>query len=188
MKPNYKRFVGLPVAFLVLCLVFIACDGGNGNGDGNNGNVPDATVIPIEEAFFNMLKANFISGSSVTVNAIKKMNNWGQTDSEYGVNGTRGEIAYRLPSSFGTVTVISGGATVIISGGAVLMTGPDASIVWGTPTGDTSFISGSSSPFSFQIASGADAKTVSYPYTVSYPSGSDTRIMGKINLFLRKWQ
>jgi hypothetical protein len=125
----------------------------------------------------------------VTVNAITKMSKWGQTDSEYGVTKTNGQIEYRLPSSFGTVQVISGGAVVIISGGgAVLMTGPDAGIVWSSPTGDTTYISGSDGSFSFAIGSGVDAKTVTYPYTVSFPSGSSTQfIRGKLNLNLKKW-
>jgi len=179
-------FLAMLVVLLALSLAFAACDDGNGNGDG--GNIPDPTVNPIEAAFTNMLKANFVSGSAVTVNAITKMSNWGQTNSAYSVNGTKGEIAYRLPSSFGTVQVMSGGTTVIISGGAVLMTGPDASIVWGTATGDTTYISGSSSLLRFQIVSGSDAKTVIYPYAVSYPSGSNTQVIkGNLNLNLSKW-
>ena len=179
-------FFAMLVVLLALSLAFAACDDGNGNGDG--GNIPDPTVNPIEAAFTNMLKANFVSGSAVTVNAITKMSNWGQTNSVYSVNGTKGEIAYRLPSSFGTVQVISNGITVIISGGAVLMTSPDASIVWGVATGDTTYISTSSSRLHFQIVSGSEAKTVTYPYTVSYPSGSNTQVIkGNLNLNLSKW-
>jgi hypothetical protein len=167
----------------------VTLDGGKGgltvsqdgsvSGTVDNTPVGGATPTSIEAAFANMLKANFISGSDVTVSPITKMSNWGQTNSEYAVTGKKGSIEYRLPSSFGTVQVISGGA--------VLMTGPDASIVWGTAEGATTYISGSSSRFSFEIPSGSDAKTVSYPYTVSYPSGSNARIEGKLNLNLSKW-
>ena len=198
MKMDCKRFIGLLGIFLAFGLVFVACNDGNtdskgngnvnGNDDGNDKNVPDPTVTPIEAAFTNMLQANFTSGSDVTVSAITKMSNWGQTNSEYAVNGTN--FGYKLPSSFGTVQVMSDGAAVFISeGGAVLMTGPDASIEWGTPTGDTSIISGKSSSW-FYIVSGSDAITVAYPYTVSYsyPSGSDAQIIkGKLNLNRLKW-
>jgi len=149
------------------------------DGSGNN---PDPTVNPIEAAFTNMLKANFVSGSNMTVESIIKMSNWGQINSEYSVKSTKDGILYSLPSSFGTVQVMSDGAAVIISGGAVLMTGPDASIIWGTATGDiTSIVISGSDAF---VLSGPDAKTVIYPYTVSYPSGSDAQIKGKLNVML----
>jgi len=203
MKMNCKKIIGLLGIVLAFGLVFVACDSGsdnnkpnptptnpdpndngNGNDNGNNGdgngeNVqPDATVNQIEAAFTYMLNDKFVSGSDVTVSTIKKMSNWGQTDSEYGVTGTQGKIRYSLPSSFGTVQVI-------VSGGAVFMSGPHVSITWESPTGDTSFISGSSS-YAFKIASGSDAKTVTYPYTVTYPSGNDQFIKGKLNLKLSK--
>jgi len=200
MKMNCKRFIGLLGIILAFGLVFVACNDDNGNGNGNvisngdpgyvngidngidNGKI---TVNPIEAAFTNMLKANFIvSGSDVTVvNTITKMNNWSQTNSEYAITGTKGKIKYFLPSSFGTVQVMSDGDAIIISGGAVLMTGPDASIVWGTLIGDADLISGSSGSYWF-YASGSDVKTVSYPYTVTYPSVSDDQIKGKLNLNL----
>jgi len=197
MKMNCKGFIGLLGIFLAFIFIFVACDGGNGNNNEiTTPTVPDPivsdpTVSPIEAAFTNMLKASFtfVSSSDVTINTITKMSNWGQTNSEYGVTGTRGYIKYWLPSSFGTVQVMSGGAAVITSGGAIFMSGPFASIAWGTVTGDTTdiYISGSSYN-TFRIESGSDAKTVSYPYTVSYPSGSDAQIIkGKLNLNLKKW-
>jgi hypothetical protein len=168
----------------------VTLDGGKGaltvsqdgsvSGEVDNRPVGGATPTSIEAAFANMLKANFISGSDVTLSPITKMSNWGQINSEYAVTGTKGSIEYRLPSSFGTVKIMSGGQAVIISGGAVLMTGPNASIVWESAAGATTYISGSSSRFSFEIPSGSDAKTVSYPYTVSYPSGSNVWIGGKL--------
>ena len=191
MKMSCKRFIGLPGIFLAFGLAFVACD--NGNENGNGGNDPDNTVNAIESAFTNMLKANFIDvlgigvGPDVTVNAVTKMSNWGQDNSEYAVKGTKGYIIYRLPSSFGTVKVMSGGAAVIISGGAVLMTGPNASIVWERATGAITSIEEYGDINIFQILSGSDAKTVTYPYTVAYPSGSNAQIKGNLKLNLSKW-
>jgi hypothetical protein len=177
MKMDYKRFIGLLGIFLAFGLVFVACNDGSGNGDGDPDPDPDVSQT-IEAAFTNMLKANFISGTGATVSAIKKMNNWGQTNSEYGVKGD--DFVYKLPSSFGTVKVLSGGTTVTISGGAVLMSSPYASISWGTATGDATYISPRSDGF-IQIVSGG-SRIVTYPYTVSDPSGSGKTIKGKLNV------
>ena len=200
MKNFFKIFGIIALAAVIVCSMAACNDGGSGSDgeDQNPGKTdtpPDPTVTPIEAAFTNMLKANFhgyyVSGSDVTVSAITKMSNWGQTNSEYAVNA-KGSLDYKLPSSFGTVPVMSSGSAVIISGGAgvVLMTGPNASIIWGTPTGDTSYVSGSSSWFYFSyfssFTSGSDVKTVTYPYTVSVISGNDAQIEGKLNLNLSK--
>jgi hypothetical protein len=177
MEMNKKVFIGLLGVFLAFNLALTGCNDGTSGGG-------DPPVIPgtppmntIEEAFANMLKANFIvSGSNATVvTAITKMSNWGQTNSAYQITSANGSsIEYWLPSSFGTVKVMSGGS-VIISGGAVLMTGPDAGVVWGTPTGDTTRISGGNMGVR-SITSGSNA-SVKYPFTVSFPSGSDAQVI-----------
>jgi hypothetical protein len=196
MKQMKKTTAGVLAVLLVLGFILAGCDI---NGPDSPDKKEDPTVIQedptvsqehttvsqIEAAFTNMLKATFVSGSNVTVNAITKMSKWGQTDSEYGI--TKGQFEYELPSSFGTVPVIiSGGTVVIISGGAVLMTYPYAKIVWGSPAGDTTYISGSDGVVNFPFPNGSGTKTVTYPYTVLFPAqGSTQFIKGKLNLI--KW-
>jgi len=184
---NFSKILGIIALAVVIGVSMVSCSNGGDNGSFFLPPPPDPAVTPIEEAFTNMLNDSFtFGGGSVTVNAITKMSNWGQTNSEYAVNSTNGSINYLLrnsfllPSSFGTVP--------LISGGAVLMTRPDASIVWKTATGDTSYITGNIFGGNFSISRGEKAKTVTYPYTVTYPSGSNTQIIkGNLKLNLSKW-
>jgi len=199
MKMNYKRFMGLPGMLLAIGLLFVACDNGNGSGGGEIG---DPTVSPIEAAFSAMLRANFVSsGDATTVAVITRMNNWGQTDSEYSVTGTKGVIRGYLPNS-------------LELNSSTAVSGSDISIVWGPPNAvganhyESSWItddiyyweddlynldgslwkSSYDNHLSFQIVSGSDARTVIYPYTVSYPAGSEEQtIKGNLKLNLDRW-
>jgi hypothetical protein len=179
MEMNKKVFIGLLGVFLAFSLLSIGCK----NSSGGDGGASDPTVNPIEAAFTNMLKENFfVSGSNVTVvNAIRQMSNWGQTNSEYEIRSSPGNnIMYSLPPSFGTTTVISGGSYIITGGGAYVMTGPNAGIIWGTPTGNTGLIVISGNDM--RVISGSDG-SITYPYTVSFPSGSNAQVIkGNLNL------
>jgi hypothetical protein len=182
MKMNCKGFIGLLGIFLAFGLVFVACDTSNGDGGRSRDDPEIPAVSAIADAFTSVLEDAFVdpsfanSNSGVKVEALKPMEYWGQKDSAYKTTGNGGTIVYRLPSSFGTFSIMTGGGATFVSGG----------VVWGKPTGDTSHLSGNN-PYNFSIPQGGPAKTVSYPYTVSVPSGSDNQIMGILTLFLSVW-
>lgn len=170
MEMSKKMFIGLLGIFLAFSLVLTGC-----NNDTKDTDTTDPSVSPIEEAFIYCLKWEIlISGAEYTVNTIKKMNNWGQTDSEYSIPlfTTGGNFKYYLPSSFGTILIISDGD------GSVLMTGPDAEVVWGTPTSNINV-----NPLQYwygykiKIVTGSDTQ-VTHPFTVSFPTGSDAQYIG----------
>jgi len=198
MKMNYKRFAGLLGIFLAFSLLFVACDNGSGD-DGSS----DPAIRSIEDAFTKMLNTNlagYASGSSssadykaIKVDAIKRMNDWGQTDSKYRVTNAFGSIG----GSFGRLT------------------GSNASIEWGTPNADGKDLqtdysgyyvywgSGENGEYEgsfrhdiyrypdslrFRIPSGSNAKTVMYPYTIHQSDDPSKTIKGNLELYLSKWK
>jgi len=181
MKMDYKKFIGMLGIVLAFGLVFVACDSGGGGGGGDDTTVK---VSQVEDAFTKMLKSSVQgksgnNNSDITVNAIKKMSSWEQTDSAYSITGTKGEINYDFPYEFPCWT-----GKVRTSGGAVVTTTLDAYFRL-----DASSSSPNNGTFSSSVGEGQ--KTKNYSFMVAVPSitsgGDYSVIRGTLNLILSAW-
>jgi hypothetical protein len=218
MKNTKKviRFtVVIAIVFIMVCFL-VACGddskSGPDDGDDDKGkNAQDTTINEIEAAFVKMLSSGAYGGyggfwnyeHNTRVNRITNISNWGQTNSEYSVSSQE-HIKYRLPWGFSI-------DKEIISDGDVYFLGNFYSIDWGTPTGNTTYISEVYDEYESEgethtyldhyILSSSNAITVTYPYTIYDDSDSDSDyndngyyvsrsnarfISGKLNLNLNK--